>query len=64
MDDLNEEERSGPIAARSPKPGRHSPYRDRSVAENLDLFAAHALSGEFGDGAKVLRAKIDIGPLT
>ncbi len=39
--------------------GRNSPYRDRSVEENLDLFRRmHA--GEFGDGEHVLRAKIDM----
>jgi glutaminyl-tRNA synthetase len=40
-------------------PGRDSPYRERSVAENLDLFA-RMRAGEFPDGAKVLRAKIDM----
>src|SRR5205085_2471403 len=40
-------------------PGRNSPYRDRSVAENLDLFA-RMRAGEFPDGAHVLRAKIDM----
>ncbi len=39
--------------------GRDSPYRDRSVAENLDLFA-RMRAGEFPDGARVLRAKIDM----
>ena len=39
--------------------GKNSPYRDRSVAENLDLFA-RMRAGEFADGAKVLRAKIDM----
>jgi len=39
--------------------GRPSPYRDRSVAENLDLFR-RMKAGEFPDGAKVLRAKIDV----
>jgi glutaminyl-tRNA synthetase len=39
--------------------GRPSPYRDRSVAENLDLFR-RMRKGEFPDGAHVLRAKIDI----
>lgn len=42
------------------EPGRHSPYRTRSVDENLDLFA-RMRSGEFADGAHVLRAKIDMG---
>ncbi|HKB13151.1 MAG TPA: glutamine--tRNA ligase/YqeY domain fusion protein [Vicinamibacterales bacterium] len=41
------------------EPGRNSPYRDRSVAENLDLFA-RMRAGEFPDGAHVLRAKIDM----
>ena len=40
-------------------PGKNSPYRDRSVAENLDLFA-RMKAGEFADGARVLRAKIDM----
>lgn len=40
-------------------PGKNSPYRDRSVEENLDLFKRMA-DGEFEDGAKVLRAKIDM----
>lgn len=41
------------------EPGRNSPYRDRPIAENLDLFA-RMKAGEFPDGAKVLRAKIDM----
>jgi len=41
------------------KPGRDSPYRIRSVEENLDLFE-HMRAGEFEDGACVLRAKIDM----
>ena len=41
------------------QPGKNSPYRDRSVEENLDLFA-RMRAGEFPDGAKVLRAKIDM----
>ena len=41
------------------EPGRNSPYRDRSVEENLDLFA-RMRAGEFEDGAHVLRAKIDM----
>jgi glutaminyl-tRNA synthetase len=41
------------------EPGRHSPYRDRPVAENLDLFA-RMRRGEFADGTHVLRAKIDM----
>ncbi len=41
------------------EPGKNSPYRDRSIEENLDLFRRmHA--GEFGDGEHLLRAKIDM----
>ena len=40
-------------------PGKNSPYRDRSVEENLDLFA-RMRGGEFPDGARTLRAKIDM----
>jgi glutaminyl-tRNA synthetase len=42
------------------QPGKDSPYRERTVAENLDLFNRMRL-GEFKDGEKVLRAKIDMG---
>ncbi len=41
------------------EPGRNSPHRDRSVEENLDLFE-RMRAGEFDDGARVLRAKIDM----
>lgn len=41
------------------EPGKNSPYRDRSVEENLDLFA-RMRAGEFQNGEKVLRAKIDM----
>lgn len=41
------------------QPGIISPYRDRTVAENLDLFR-RMRAGEFPDGSKVLRAKIDM----
>ena len=41
------------------EPGKPSPWRDRSVEENLDLFE-RMRAGEFADGAKVLRAKIDM----
>jgi glutaminyl-tRNA synthetase len=41
------------------EPGRNSPYRDRPVAESLDLFR-RMRAGEFPDGAHVLRAKIDM----
>src|SRR5450432_398643 len=40
------------------EPGRDSPYRNRGVAENLDLFA-RMKAGEFPDGSRTLRAKID-----
>mgnify|MGYP004652453613 CR=1 FL=1 len=41
------------------EPGQNSPYRDRSIEENLDLFE-RMKNGEFPDGSKVLRAKIDM----
>ena len=41
------------------EPGKNSPYRDRSIEENLDLFE-RMTKGEFKDGEKVLRAKIDM----
>jgi glutaminyl-tRNA synthetase len=41
------------------EPGRESPYRNRSIQENLDLFA-RMKAGDFTDGERVLRAKIDM----
>lgn len=41
------------------KPGKNSPYRDRSIEENLELFEAMR-QGKFKEGEKVLRAKIDM----
>ena len=41
------------------EPGRNSPYRDRTVEENLDLFR-RMRAGEFAEGSRVLRAKIDM----
>ncbi len=41
------------------EPGKNSPFRDRSVEENLDLFS-RMYAGEFADGEHVLRAKIDM----
>jgi glutaminyl-tRNA synthetase len=41
------------------EPGRESPYRNRSIEENLDLFT-RMRAGEFADGAHVLRARIDM----
>jgi glutaminyl-tRNA synthetase len=58
VDDLSSEE----IAARKgtpTEPGTNSPYRDRSIEENLDLFA-RMKKGEFADGSRTLRAKIDM----
>ena len=58
VDDLSQEEMReyrGTLA----EPGKNSPYRDRSVEENLDLFE-RMKNGEFKEGEKVLRAKIDM----
>lgn len=41
------------------EPGKNSPYRDRTIEENLDLFE-RMRGGEFADGSRVLRAKIDM----
>src|SRR5262245_64159291 len=41
------------------EPGRNSPWRDRTIEENLDLFR-RMRAGEFPNGARVLRAKIDM----
>ena len=41
------------------EPGKNSPYRDRPIEENLELFEAMR-AGKFQDGEKVLRAKIDM----
>jgi len=41
------------------EPGKNSPYRDRSIKENLDLFE-RMRKGEFPDGSRILRAKIDM----
>ncbi len=57
-----DEQTAEEIAAQKGTPttaGEHSPYRDRPVAENLDLFR-RMQEGEFEDGAMVLRAKIDM----
>ena len=67
VDDLNDEEikeyRGTNVPDRNnitlTPPGRNSPWRDRPVEENLDLFA-RMREGEFADGAKTLRAKIDM----
>jgi glutaminyl-tRNA synthetase len=58
VDDLTEDEIREYRGTLS-EPARPSPYRDRSVEENLDLFR-RMRAGEFPDGARVLRAKIDL----
>jgi glutaminyl-tRNA synthetase len=57
--DLPEDEFSKSYRGTITEPGKESPYRARSVAENLDLFR-RMRAGEFEDGAKVLRARIDM----
>ena len=56
--DLTQEE-SAEYRGTPTRPGKESPYRNRSVDENLDLFT-RMKTGEFADGSKVLRAKIDL----
>lgn len=56
--DLNQEEMRQ-LRGTLTEPGQNSPYRDRSVEENLDLFT-RMRAGEFPAGARVLRAKIDM----
>lgn len=58
VDDLNADE-IRKYRGTLTEPGKESPYRNRSVAENLDLFE-RMKQGEFHDGTKVLRAKIDM----
>ena len=58
VDDLSAEEMREYRGTLS-EPGRPSPYRDRPAAHSLDLFA-RMRAGEFGDGARVLRARIDM----
>lgn len=58
VDDLSQEE-IREYRGTLTEPGKNSPYRDRPVAENLDLFA-RMKQGEFPDGSRVLRAKIDM----
>ena len=59
VDDLTREEMQEYRGNDAGKPSRPSPYRDRSVEENLALFR-RMRAGEFEDGAKTLRAKIDL----
>ena len=58
VDDQSQEEMRGSRGTLT-EPGRNSPFRDRGVEENLDLFR-RMRSGEFPNGARVLRAKIDM----
>jgi glutaminyl-tRNA synthetase len=58
VDDLAAEEMRA-MRGSLTEPGRNSPYRDRPIAENLDLFR-RMRAGEFPNGARVLRAKIDM----
>ena len=58
VDDLNAKEISETRGTLT-QPGKNSPYRNRSIEENLDLFQKMK-AGEFADGEKVLRAKIDM----
>src|SRR6185295_12351600 len=57
--DLSDEDFSKNYRGTITEAGKHSPFRTRSVDENLDLFR-RMKNGEFSDGARVLRAKIDM----
>ena len=59
VDDLSREEMREYRGADAGKPSRPSPYRDRTPEENLDLFR-RMRAGEFQEGEKTLRAKIDL----
>ncbi len=59
VDDLTREQMQEYRGSDAGKPSRPSPYRDRSPEENLDLFR-RMRAGEFADGKKTLRAKIDL----
>jgi len=59
VDDLSDDEFSEKYRGSITEPGKESPYRSRSVEENLDLFR-RMRKGEFKEGEKVLRAKIDM----
>lgn len=59
VDDLSRDEMREYRGADAGKPSRPSPYRDRTPEENLDLFR-RMRAGEFADGEKTLRAKIDL----
>ncbi len=59
VDDLTREEMREYRGSDAGKPSKPSPYRERTIDENLDLFR-RMRAGEFEDGAKTLRAKIDL----
>ena len=59
VDDLTREQMQEYRGSDAGKPSRPSPYRDRTPEENLDLFR-RMRAGEFADGEKTLRAKIDL----
>lgn len=59
VDDSTSEEMAS-MKGTPTEPGKNSPWRDRSVEENLDLFT-RMKNGEFPDGSRTLRAKIDMG---
>lgn len=58
VDDLSQEEMRE-YRGTLTEPGKNSPYRDRSIEENLDLFE-RMKNGEFPEGSRILRAKIDM----
>ncbi|MFL5810310.1 MAG: glutamine--tRNA ligase, partial [Flavisolibacter sp.] len=58
VDDLNSEQIAA-MKGTPTEPGKDSPHRNRSIEENLDLFS-RMKSGEFADGVRTLRAKIDM----
>ena len=57
--DLNAGEQMREYRGSLTEPGKDSPHRERGIEESLDLFA-RMRAGEFADGEKVLRAKIDM----
>ena len=59
VDDLSQEEVSSQRGTLT-EPGTESPYRNRTIEENVDLFT-RMRAGEFEEGSRVLRAKIDMG---
>src|SRR3984893_9377557 len=59
VDDQSQDEMRGARGTLT-EPGKNSPFRDRGAEENLDLFR-RMRAGEFPNGARVLRAKIDMG---